>query len=71
MLFRKNKERKHICAWCGFSDLNFYYGIKSYNDIPIYDFNYYMLRKDRCKYCGTEFYYLIEKEEATNEMYKL
>ena len=34
MLFRKNKTRKHICRWCDFSDLNFYYGVKSYDDIP-------------------------------------
>lgn len=60
MLFRKNKKRKHICKWCGFSDLNFYYGIKSYDDIPIYDFNFYKLERDNCKYCRTEFYYLVD-----------
>lgn len=62
MLFRKNKKRKHICDWCEFSDLNFYYGIKSYNDIPIYDIDTYILRKDICKYCGKDFYYLVENK---------
>lgn len=63
MVFRKNKKRKHICKWCDFSDLNFYYGVKSYDDIPIYDFNFYELVKDNCKYCRTEFYYLVDLEK--------
>ena len=62
MLFRKNKVRKHNCPWCGFSELNQYFGVKSYNDIPLYDFNFYRLEKDNCKWCGTEFYYLIDLE---------
>ncbi len=64
MLFRKNKMRKHICRWCNFSDLNFYYGVKSYDDIPLYDFNFYKLEKDNCKYCRTEFYYLVDLEKG-------
>lgn len=63
MLFRKNKNRKHTCKWCNFSDLNFYYGVKSYDDIPVYDFNFYKLQRDNCKYCRTEFYYLVDLEK--------
>lgn len=62
MLFRKNKERKHTCCLCGFNRFNTYFGVKSYDDIPLYDFNFYRLEKDNCKWCRTEFYYLVDLE---------
>ena len=62
MPFRKNKQRKHTCSLCGFSDLNLYFGTKSYNDIPLYDFNFYKLEKSKCAWCQTEYYYLVDLE---------
>jgi hypothetical protein len=61
MLFRKNKARKHCCSICGFKELNIYYGVKSYDDIPLYPIDFYVLQKSRCMWCHNEFYYLIEK----------
>ena len=59
---RKNKHRKHRCSWCGHDELNDFYGYKSYDDIPFYAFDFYDLYKQKCCWCGTEFYYLFKKE---------
>lgn len=68
MLFRKNKKRKHTCCLCGMDFFNEYYGIKSYDDIPFYDFNFYGLHKQKCARCGLDFYYLIDLEKLYKEM---
>ena len=60
MFNRENKNRKHTCEFCGHRNLNDYYGIKSYDDIPLYLIDFYELYKSRCAYCGTEFYYLTK-----------
>lgn len=60
MFFRKNKERKHTCSLCGHSRLNTYYGIKSYEEIPLYAFEFYNLYKTECVWCKNDFYYLTK-----------
>lgn len=58
MFNRKNKHRKHTCELCGHNELNIYYGTKSYDDIPFYLNDFYELYKDKCAWCGIEFYFL-------------
>ena len=58
----KNKHRNHVCPLCGYKTLNIYYGVKSFDGIPIYLVEFYDLYKDRCFYCGKEYWYLTKKE---------
>ena len=60
MCFRNNKERKHTCSLCGHQRLNTYYGIKSYEDIPLYLIDFYELHKKECMWCKNDFYYLTK-----------
>jgi hypothetical protein len=61
MFNRKNKYRKHTCKFCGYSELNIYYGYKSYDDLPIIrDFR--ELHRDKCGWCGKYYYYLTREE---------
>lgn len=57
----KNKERKYTCSRCSHRELNFYYGIKAYDDIPLYQINEYYLGEKNCAWCGHTYYFLTRK----------
>ena len=59
-MFFKNKERKHTCSLCGHSRLNTYYGVRSYEEIPLYVIDFYKLHRKECAWCKNEFYYLTK-----------
>lgn len=60
-MFRKNKVRKHYCTVCGHKELNRYYGIKSYDEIPLYLIDLYELHQKECAWCRNTYFYLIKK----------
>lgn len=62
-MFKKNKWREYSCHMCGVKYGNNYFGVKAYENIPLFNYRRYDIYMSVCNNCGERFYFLFKKNK--------